>query len=59
MDRLENDTQIEITPNWESLFTFAESIVKDTITKEQGQSIVLEMLAYGKRLDIARQSKTI
>ena len=50
------NVQVEITPKWESLFAFAETIVKDTITKGQGQSYVLEMLEYGKRLDIARQS---
>ena len=42
---------IEITPDWDSMFEFAEEIVRAEIDKDSGQSIVLEILEYGRRLN--------
>ena len=42
---------IEITPDWDSMFEFAEEIVRAEIDKDSGQEFVLVMLEYGRRLN--------
>ena len=39
-----------VEPNWSMLFNFASQLVKDEVAVDRGQELILEMLAYGKRL---------
>ena len=55
-------TFIDATPNWQSLFQFAQEIVRKEIGADSGQEFVITMLEYGKlcwmegkvRLDMAQ-----
>ena len=44
-------SDIDVTPNWHSMFNIAVRIVETEIPKEQGQAIVVEMLRYGQRMN--------
>ena len=39
-----------VEPNWSMLFNFASQLVRHEVQKDKGQELILEMLAYGKRL---------
>jgi hypothetical protein len=41
-------TFIDVNPNWQRLFQFAEGIVRKEIDVNKGQAFVIEMLEYGE-----------
>ena len=49
----------DVEPNWPNLFDFASQLARDGLTVGEGQELVVEMLAYGRRLhDAASRPKT-
>lgn len=45
---------IELQPNWQSFFELAKQFVREEMPESGKQNTVLEMLAYGQRLDAAK-----
>ena len=44
--------QINCEPHWPALFELATQIVKSKIPEDEGQELVVEMLQFGKRLEL-------
>ena len=45
---------INLEPKWENLFDTCIAQVKAVVSKEEGQSMIIEILEFGKRLYLAR-----
>ena len=45
---------MELEPNWQSFFELTKQIVREEMPESGRQFSVLEMLAYGQRLDAAK-----
>lgn len=49
--KTQTDEFVGVKPNWQSLFGLAKQIATEQIPPDGGQSVVLEMLGYGQRLE--------
>jgi hypothetical protein len=49
-----NKKFMELQPNWQSFFELAKQFVREEMPESGKQNTVLEMLAYGQRLDAAK-----
>tara|TARA_Y100000310_G_scaffold229058_1_gene231416 strand:- start:404 stop:586 length:183 start_codon:yes stop_codon:yes gene_type:complete len=43
--------EVDVTPHWPGMFRFAVQLVKDGLSEEEGQALVVEMLEFGARLE--------
>ena len=48
---------IKLEPDWQGMFKFAVQLVIDNMPKSKGQTVVIEMLEYGQRLDADAKEK--
>ena len=58
-NKIMKDTkQINCEPHWPAMFELATQIVKSKIPEDEGQELVVEMLQFGKRLELHSGYKT-
>jgi len=56
MDKDKLPETIDITPDWQGMFRFAERLCRDAMDQGDGRDLVVEMLNFGARLEAARST---